>query len=71
MTIVVDIGPLHFEGDFTDVIRTILVTLGNTVGFFIPVPCPKCKRWSQISSYGGNVVDGNATCPECGECINE
>lgn len=71
MPITVDVGGFHFEGDFTDVIRTILVTLGNTVGFLIPVPCPKCGEWSQISSYGGNVVDGNATCPKCGECINE
>ena len=71
MTIVVDFKGFHFEGDFTEVVRTILITLGNTVGFFIPVPCPKCGKWSQISSYGGNVVDGDATCPKCGECINE
>ena len=70
MSIVVDVMGFHFEGDFIDVVRSILITLGNTIGFFIPVPCPKCGEWSQISTYGGNVVDGDATCPKCGECIN-
>ncbi len=71
MTIVVDFWGYHFEGKFRDVVRAILVTLGNTVGFLIPVPCPKCGGWSRISSYGGNIVDGDATCPKCGEYINE
>ena len=70
MSIVVEVMGYHFEGDFIDVVRSILITLGNTIGFFIPVPCPKCGEWSQISTYGGNVVDGDATCPKCGECIN-
>ena len=60
----------HFEGNFIDVVRDILITLGNLQGFFILVPCPLCGEWSQISSYGGNVVDGDATCPKCGQCIN-
>ena len=60
-----------FIWDFKDVVRTILIVLGNTVGFLVPVTCPKCGEWSQISSYGGNVVDGDATCPKCGKCINE
>ena len=71
MSICLDIMGFHFEGTFTDVVRDILVTLGNSVGQFISVPCPICGEWSQISSYGGNVVDGNATCPKCGECICE
>ena len=70
MSIVVDVGGFHFEGNFIDVVRDILIILGNTVGFLVPVPCPKCGEWSPISSYGGNVVDGDATCPKCGECIN-
>ena len=70
MSIVIDVGGFHFEGNFFDVVRGILITLGNTAGFLILVPCPKCGEWSQISSYGGNVVDGDATCPKCGECIN-
>ncbi len=41
MPIKVDFKGFHFEGDFTEVIRAILVTLGNTVGFLVPVPCPK------------------------------
>ncbi len=60
-----------FIWDFKDVVRTILIVVGNIIGFLIPVPCPKCGEWSQISSYGGNVVDGDATCPKCGKCINE
>ncbi len=71
MSISFDYMGFHFEGNFFDVVRDVMVILGNTVGFFVPVPCPKCGEWSQISSYGGNVVDGNATCPKCGECINE
>jgi len=70
MSICLDIMGFHFEGNFIDVVRDILITLGNTVGFFIFVPCPLCGEWSQICSYGGNVVDGDATCPKCGQCIN-
>ena len=71
MSISFDYMGFHFEGNFFDVVRDVMVILGNTVGFFVPVPCPKCGEWSQISSYGGNIVDGNATCPKCGECICE
>ena len=70
MSTKVEYKGMKFEGDFKDVVRTILTTLGNTVGFLVPVPCPKCKKWSQISSYKGNVVDGTGTCPKCGKCIN-
>ena len=59
-----------FEGSFHEVVGSICVLVGNTVGFLIPVPCPKCKKWSQISTFGGNVLDGDATCPKCGRCIN-
>lgn len=43
----------------------ITVFLGNTLGNFIPYKCPYCGVWSRISSYGGNVVQGYAECPEC------
>lgn len=66
----INVKGIKFKGNFIDVIKDILVTLGNTIGFLIPVPCPKCGEWSQISSFGGNVVDGDATCPKCGKCIN-
>ena len=43
----------------------IMVIAGNTVGSFIPYKCPYCSVWSRISSYGGNVVQGYAECPNC------
>ena len=43
----------------------ITVILGNTLGSFIPYKCPYCSVWSRISSYGGNVVQGYAECPNC------
>lgn len=43
----------------------VFVILGNTLGSFIPFKCPYCKVWSRISSYGGNVVQGYAECPNC------
>ena len=69
MSICIEFNGLIFQGDFISVVRDILITLGNTVGALIPVPCPKCGEWSQISSYDGNIIDGDATCPKCGQCI--
>ena len=69
MSICVEFAGYTFQGDFISVVRDILITLGNTVGFLVPVPCPKCGEWSQISEYDGNIIDRNATCPKCGECI--
>ena len=43
----------------------VTVILGNTLGSFIPYKCPYCSVWSRISSYGGNVVQGYAECPNC------
>ncbi|CAF3887418.1 unnamed protein product, partial [Rotaria sp. Silwood1] len=31
--------------------------------------CPHCGTWSRVSSYGGNVVQGGATCPSCGRDV--
>lgn len=50
---------------FSDVATTGAVAIGNTLGAVIPYPCDKCGKWSRISSYGGNVVEGDMECPRC------
>eukprot|EP01038_Epipyxis_sp_PR26KG_P013759 gene13759-18452_t len=55
---------------FRDFLETTCVTIGNSIGSFIPWTCPKCRQSSKINEYGGNVVTGNVICPKCGKDIN-
>ena len=42
------------------------VTVGNTVGQFVPWQCGHCGDWSRVARYSGNVVQGGIRCPTCG-----
>ena len=53
-----------------DIFRPIGIFVGNTLGAFIDYECPHCHKMSKICQYGGNAMDGNSTCPNCGKCIN-
>ncbi|CAF3963697.1 unnamed protein product [Rotaria sp. Silwood1] len=67
---VVDINGVKVKAKgWERVAATAAVIIGNTVGSIIPYKCPHCGTWSRVSSYGGNVVQGGATCPSCGRDV--
>ena len=70
MPIKIEVGKFYFGGNFIEVVVLFQLLQEILQDFLVPVPCPKCGKCSQISSYGGNVVDGNAICPKCHKCIN-
>ena len=53
----------------SNVVSTVGVAVGNTVGAFISWKCPKCKVSSKIAQYGGNLMSGGI-CPACKQNIN-
>ena len=46
-----------------------VVQIGNTDGRRFFFKCPHCKKASRISDYGGNIIQGSATCPKCDQLI--
>ena len=48
----------------------LALLLGRTFGNFIPFSCPKCWKWSRVSSYGpGTVIKPPINCPNCHQNI--
>ena len=48
----------------------LALLLGRTLGNFIPFLCPKCWKWSRVSSYGpGSVIKPPINCPNCHQNI--
>ena len=70
LTAIVDAVCQNVLNTLMDHFHFLALLLGRTLGNFIPFLCPKCWKWSRVSSYGpGTVVKPPINCPRCHQNI--
>ena len=70
LTAIVDAVCQNVLNTLMDHFHFLALLLGRTLGNFVPFPCPKCRKWSRVSSYGpGTVVKPPINCPDCHQNI--